>query len=678
MRHVPAVGRGGRATPAAEPTARLGAVWVALLGLAVPSCVGSEIGGGDEESDAADAGADHATPDDAREADAEAPGEGDDAAGEEEACAEACPEAGATRCAGDAVERCGAGAGCLEWSVVEDCAAAGGTCAVDGGAAACVGPVAGLRSKGMWVWGVTIRGNEASFVDEMAAHGVSDVFLLIKGVSGTIRHDVLDAALAARRDRGYEMRIWAWVICFDDESYADDFDTAWVDPEDAGYRGTLLSLIDETLAGHTPDGIMLDAIRYPGNADGNTAPIDSFCAETSARVAAYNAAHGTRVRTGAAVMPEFGGPNEALYGQDVATMAGPLDVIAPMVYRYNYSSGTGWIADTTGAALAEAGPAAEVWPILQNYAGDDSPTPLSGSGLGADIAAAFEPCPAGFSVFQYAQLTSGQWGVLDAFAVGTDACGAEPPPPPDGNLDFVVYHQQPLSSNDGGPFSSGASYEGWCNTASLHMVLHSFIPDLPARLRDLAPSWEGWRGGGLPGDDPYYYDRDATYHVQEFLQMRYLGYLIGTGGVGYSGIETMLDGVAEDLGEPLAWDYVPLADLRTRLREGWLAIMNNWEWGGHYFVVVWYEEGPDPSDAAQRFYYVLDPTNIESGNGDILDHVAWDRTAEFRDLIRSRQDCGSVSCAADHLGIFVLDANGVNAIYRDQIGDGTVPLVKLE
>ncbi len=524
-------------------------------------------------------------------------------------------------------------------------------------------PASGLESKGLWVWGSTIRGAEAAFLDALAPHGISDVFVLIKGVSGGIRHDVLDQLLALRTERGLALRIWAWVIAFDDESYADDFAGAWVDPEDPDYRAGLLTLVDDTLAAHTPDGLMLDAVRYPGNAAGRTEPITTFCAAVATRVAAHNAAHGTAVRTGAAVMPELGGANEAAYGQDVAALAGPLDVIAPMVYRYNYAAGTAWVTAMTAATQDEAGGNAAVWPIVLDYAGDETPTPLAADALRADILAALAPCPPGFSVFQYAQLAAAHWPVLDAFAVGSDVCATPPPAPADAR-DAVVYHQQPLGSNDPGPFSTGGGYEGWCAVASLYMALHRFVPDLPARLQALAPTWRGWRGDALPATDGYFYNADTTYAVEEFLQRRYLGSLVGAAGIGFSGIRTLFDGVVGELGLDLTFAYVPLAELRNRLAVGGVAIVNNWEWGGHYFVIAYYEAGADPSDPAERFYWVLDPTNIEAGNGAILDHLDATRTAQFRANLRAREACGSVDCESARLGLYVLDANGVNAIFR--------------
>jgi hypothetical protein len=258
---------------------------------------------------------------------------------------------------------------------------------------------------------------------------------------------------------------------------------------------------------------------------------------------------------------------------------------------------------------------------------------------------------------------------------GHAVCNA---PAAQSNLDKAMYHQQPLSSNDDGPFAYGGTYEGWCNTGSLYTVLHSFLPDLPKQLHDLNPTWKSWRASaGVPTSDPFIYKPTTTYNVEEFLQKRYLGALVDHGGVGYSGIEQMAKGVASDLGITLELEHVALKDIKTRLVDGWMGIANNYEWGGHYFAIVHYEEGADPSSPAQRYYYVLDPTNIEAGNGDILNNLESTRTAKFRALIKSRQDCGTVSCDGDRFGAYVLNATGVNAILKtDQIGDAILMLKK--
>jgi hypothetical protein len=246
------------------------------------------------------------------------------------------------------------------------------------------------------------------------------------------------------------------------------------------------------------------------------------------------------------------------------------------------------------------------------------------------------------------------------------------------NLQIARYHQQPLSSNDPGPFSSNDTSEGWCTAASLYMVLHSLVPNLPQRLHDLDPSWKSWRAStGVPAVDLFFYDKDTTYNVQEFLQDRYLKRLAGIQGVGYSEIKTMAQSAASDLGVSLQVAEVPIAEMRDRLAQGWLAIVNNSEWSGHYFVVVWYESGADPSVAEQRYYYVLDPKSIDSGNADIKNNLHAKLTARFRKFMQSRQQCGSVDCSSDLLGIYVLNGKGINAVLKtDQLANKAVLMFK--
>jgi hypothetical protein len=371
-------------------------------------------GGGD-----ADADADTETDGDA-DADADSDGDADadsDADLDHEVCSSPCTPAGSLRCDGAALQTCqDDGAGCLAWVETRRCDTGGTTCVEEGGSASCRIPEGGLQSVGMWAWGADVRGGETAFIDEMAAHGVSDIFILVKGTSGDVRYDVLDELHRLATERDLAIRVWAWMICFADDTQPG------VTPASESYRTYLFGVIDAILAEHAPDGIMLDVIRYRGTANGDTASITTFCQGVSDRVATHNAAHGASILSGAAIMPEFGGANEQYYGQDAAAMAGPLDVIAPMTYRYNYSAGTGWITEMTAACMAEVGSQAEVWPILQNYSGDDDVVALDGPTLAADIEAALAPCPQGFSIFQQSMLTESQWGVLDGYDLGAPVC----------------------------------------------------------------------------------------------------------------------------------------------------------------------------------------------------------------------------------------------------------------
>jgi uncharacterized lipoprotein YddW (UPF0748 family) len=233
------------------------------------------------------------------------------------------------------------------------------------------------------------------FADEAAAAGFTDVFLLVKGGSGTVRLTRVDDLVAARDAAGYRFRIHAWIICFSDETRG-----GWVDPASASYRAYLLDeVVTPLLRDHRPDGINLDCLRYPGTADGRTEPITSFTQEVRARIDAERP--GTLLS--AAVMPEMGA-NAAAYGQDYAALAGPLDVLAPMAYTSNYRADAAWVGTVTGYVLGRAAGAAEVWPALQSL--NDVGEQMTGSRLQEELRAAQGAGATGASLFRYPHTSS--------------------------------------------------------------------------------------------------------------------------------------------------------------------------------------------------------------------------------------------------------------------------------
>ncbi len=247
------------------------------------------------------------------------------------------------------------------------------------------------------------------------------------------------------------------------------------------------------------------------------------------------------------------------------------------------------------------------------------------------------------------------------------------------NRDLVIYHQQPTYYNDPG-FSSG-SYKGWCGVASSYIVLHSLDHDLPARLKTKYPSWSDPDfSRELIEADPYVYHWGSTYAIESLMVNEGIGYDSGTSGYSYSELTKIYDWLNSlNMGVHFEYKFIPLADLKTYLQDGWMAIMNVQT--GHYVAVVAYTYD-DPSVATKRYYWILDPwptSYIGPGtpwdpttadpDGDGKNEFNVDLTWEFRRLIWSRQPNGTSSY---YQGIYVMTGEGVNDVFRDQLGDGTL------
>ncbi|MEM3397420.1 MAG: pseudomurein-binding repeat-containing protein [Thermoplasmata archaeon] len=266
-----------------------------------------------------------------------------------------------------------------------------------------------VDSKGVWVLGTDVAdAGAATLAGEFAQHGISDVFVLIKGVSGTYRFDRLEAMY--ENASKYGIKVYAWVICFDDESWG-----GWVDPNSTSYRDYLKNNLFLPLSqNYDFDGVILDCIRYPGTANGNTYPITSFCQEVSAIIKFYRP--GSII--GAAVMPEME-VNAYNYGQNYTQMAQYLDVLLPMAYTHNYNQQPSWVSTVTQYVKQEAllgNPNCKVWTAIQSI--DDNGQYMTNTELQSCINSAISGGAEGVNFFKY-PITSTQYQVIDQYSVIT-------------------------------------------------------------------------------------------------------------------------------------------------------------------------------------------------------------------------------------------------------------------
>ena len=138
---------------------------------------------------------------------------------------------------------------------------------------------------GVWMWpeSLTKRGAAATF-DACARAGVTDVFFLSKGLSGTAAfasslvppmvpgRDLMREALDAAHERG--MKLHAWFTSASDARYKaahpesglyhykNGRDRGVVSIADAGYLRFMREALADFLTRYDPDGVHLDYIRY--------------------------------------------------------------------------------------------------------------------------------------------------------------------------------------------------------------------------------------------------------------------------------------------------------------------------------------------------------------------------------------------------------------------------------
>jgi Putative glycosyl hydrolase domain len=255
--------------------------------------------------------------------------------------------------------------------------------------------------KAYWIWGSSLGSVNALTLKNQ---GITDVFILFKGTSGTINYQVLRDAIS--KFSGTNIRVHAWMIVFKDASYS----SGWIDPNNAAYQQKIIN-IASYLASNVPGlaGIHLDYVRYSGLAsvghaayqhDG-TKVITNFVATLTNVVRGIN----PMIYLSAAVMPETTN-NAHLYGQDYGLLSQYLDFLVPMVYEGNYHANNAWIASTTKYIVQHAINPVTGLPIpvivgLQNYHGDSNIEMLSADELNADKNTALANGAAGYAIFRY-------------------------------------------------------------------------------------------------------------------------------------------------------------------------------------------------------------------------------------------------------------------------------------
>lgn len=151
----------------------------------------------------------------------------------------------------------------------------------------------GDKVLALWLWGSTVRSQGADKVaQDLAKHGVTDVFLLVRGTAGKADYQ---SSLAPPAEEGKEalgdllkacrplgIKVHAWFVFNQDKAYTDEHpeDRLWhhgnastefkpyeitdgrVCPASEAHLEYTKAMIKEVLEGYDVDGIHLDYIRY--------------------------------------------------------------------------------------------------------------------------------------------------------------------------------------------------------------------------------------------------------------------------------------------------------------------------------------------------------------------------------------------------------------------------------
>ena len=228
----------------------------------------------------------------------------------------------------------------------------------------------------------------------LKAEGVNTVFVYTdrQNPNGTLQPFIT-------KFNGTGIGVYAWVESFK------DFNGNWFNPEtNVTLENEIISDIDNIALNYNVNGVMLDYLRYPGNAylyPNATMIVDNFTADIRSNINLVNNLNITgkpQILLSAALMPE-GAVNSYYYGQNYTSLAEYLDFLSPMIYVGNYGETTSWIGSTTEYIVSQA----DGTPVVRFYKlmmSDSNVTPISISQMDLDIQTALLGGRDGYEAFR--------------------------------------------------------------------------------------------------------------------------------------------------------------------------------------------------------------------------------------------------------------------------------------
>lgn len=267
-------------------------------------------------------------------------------------------------------------------------------------------------AKAIWILGTTARDVGVNkVVDDCSKHGITDIFLMVKGSSGSYNFNVLEELIQKTQGRGIKVHAWTAVLHDQTAAASGKYATvggSWIDARDEKYRQYFLeNIITPLVNNYNIDGIHLDYIRYPGKAynySGAEAAITGYCNEIRNRM---NTRRPEAILS-AAIMPETGGARN--YGQNVTQMSNYTQLFVLMTYTANYGQKPSWVGTQTAYFKDLVGPKSQVWAGIQTIF--DTGDYMSAQEMKECIASAVSAGTDGIAYFRY-PLTSYQWAESD-------------------------------------------------------------------------------------------------------------------------------------------------------------------------------------------------------------------------------------------------------------------------
>ncbi|MDR3222369.1 MAG: putative glycoside hydrolase [Methanobrevibacter sp.] len=251
--------------------------------------------------------------------------------------------------------------------------------------------------NGIWINGYGIGKVD---LDVLAENGVKNIFLHESAVK-RFGVSAVEKWIADAGDKNISVHLW--VQCF--------YNGTWINPIDTSkkdfnypYFNKKVNEIENYASINGVKGIMLDYVRYPGDAykydygwwgtgvNGHNA-ITKFVGMVDDKL------RYTNKTLSITVMPERDDGSK-FYGQNIAELAHHVDVIVPMAYTGNYKKNFTWIKEIA-TYYSEKSKPANTCIGIQDYVSDDNEQPLNVTELKINCQAAIDGGADGFALFSW-------------------------------------------------------------------------------------------------------------------------------------------------------------------------------------------------------------------------------------------------------------------------------------
>lgn len=223
-----------------------------------------------------------------------------------------------------------------------------------------------------------------SIVNTWINVGITDVYVQTRVSTG----DTANLRNVAALCKNTPIRVHAWVICFS----GDDVSTS--------RQNEIRSFVRNVIKINGVNGVCLDYVRYSGLRPSivNPSIITNFVKSVNTIIKDYD----KNIQLSACVFAEKAG-TKTYYGQDYLELSKYLDVMLPMIYKYEYNAGRSWLQSNTEYVVSHA-KYCKVVSVLQSY--DDNLNRLSKAELEGDAKAVMAGGSYGYSIFRYGLISS--------------------------------------------------------------------------------------------------------------------------------------------------------------------------------------------------------------------------------------------------------------------------------